>query len=89
MNILLLFQFLFCGTWLSEEGWGQDKGVFGQETGCAAVHKVVNNASLLQELTQLVLWSIFEQVHQSSVYTIKVSQSKWLGQTVIKVPLIV
>ena len=32
----------FCNLYLSEEGWGQGKGVFGQGTGCAATHKVVH-----------------------------------------------
>ena len=34
--------FFFCNLYLSEEGWGQGKGVFGQGTGCAADHKVVH-----------------------------------------------
>ena len=34
--------FCFCNLYLSEEGWGQGKGVFGQGTGCAAAHKVVH-----------------------------------------------
>ena len=33
--------FCFCNLYLSEEGWGQGKGVFGHGTGCAATHKVV------------------------------------------------
>ena len=33
--------FCFCNLCLSEEGWGQGNGVFGQGTGCAATHKVV------------------------------------------------
>ena len=38
----LCFAFVICILWLSEEGWGQGRGIFGQGTGCADIHKVVH-----------------------------------------------
>ena len=43
----------FCNLYLSEEGWGQGSGVFGQGTGCAAVHKVVHMLLYYKNLIEM------------------------------------
>ena len=64
------FAFVICILWLSEEGWGQGKGIYGQGTGCADIHKVVhmlfyckNLIGMNIKLSTLILQNFPPNVH--------------------------
>ena len=56
--------FCFFNLYLSEEGWGQGKGVFGQGTGCAAAHKVVHRLLYYKNLIGMNIKIIYADLSE-------------------------